>query len=115
MPTYQWKKDGNPVGTGDTAFDISTPGQLILKSASALLQGNYTCVVKSSIDQIVIGESNTTAHLTVVGKSKLVNIVLGSSPPFSQILPQLLLVIYLLSLFLWVNHLLLIAQLDMIL
>ena len=115
MPTYQWKKDGTPLGPGNIDFDISTPGQLILKSVNALLQGSYTCVAKSSIDQIMIGESNTTAHLTVVGKSKVVNIVLRSSPSFSQILPQSLPVICLLSLFLWVNHLLLIAQLDMIL
>ena len=114
MPTYQWKKDGTLLGSGNTDFDISTPGQLILKSVSALLQGSYTCVAKSAIDQIMIGESNTTAHLTVVGKSNVVNIVLGSYP-FSQILPQSLPVICLLSLFLWVNHLLLIAQLDMIL
>lgn len=114
MPTYQWKKDGTLLGPGNIDFDISTPGQLILKSVSALLQGSYTCVAKSAIDQIMIGESNTTAHLTVVGKSNVVNIVLGSYP-FSQILLQSLPVICLLSLFLWVNHLLLIAQLDMIL
>ena len=83
MPTYQWKKDGTLLGPDNTNFDISTPGQLILKSVSKLLQGSYTCIAKSNISQIVIGESNTTAHLTVVGKSKVVNIVLGSSSLFS--------------------------------
>ena len=65
-------KDGIQLASND-GIDLSQPGCLTLKSVSVALQGNYTCVAKSFIDDIIIGISSTTAELIVSGKCHSTN------------------------------------------
>jgi hypothetical protein len=74
-PIYQWMKD-NTILSNSAGIDLTVPHLLKFTSLDRASQGNYTCIVSSSVNGL--GNDSTTSQLIVVDETVITSMHTGS-------------------------------------